>query len=70
MYVRNTNSNRSMKARRESSLSARMRRETRGMYRRGNNVRRAEVNTCHAVNARQIYGLKGIAEGAGGRATC
>ena len=30
----------------------------------------SEGNTCHAVKARQIYGLKRSAEGAGGRAIC
>ena len=42
----------------------------RGRYRRANNARKEEGNTCHAVKARQVDGLKRNAEVAGGRSTC
>ena len=68
MYLRHTSTNRpTMKTRRARPMSARMRRDTKGRYRCGNNVRREDRNTCHAVKAGQIYGLKRSAEGVGGR---
>ena len=51
--VRYTSSNDTKKTRRVRLLCARVRRERRGRYRRGNNVRREEKNKHHALKDRQ-----------------